>query len=82
MPDTTTTRTWQLTPHTLATIDDQIDQDGIYAKGYWEFVDGKNTVTGLRIGTGETRVVARFGDWITRHPNGRYTVHEQPQPDA
>lgn len=77
-------RTRQLTPHSLRRIDDEIDRDGIYAKGYWETVNGKNTVTGLRIGSGEDRIVARFGDWIIRHPDGRWTVHQQtaPAPDA
>lgn len=69
-------KTWQLTPRSISRIDDVLDRDGIYAKGYWQEVDGKLTVVGLRIGTGETRVVARFGDWIVRHPDGRFTVHK------
>lgn len=68
-------KTWQLTPRDIARIDDEIDRDGIYAKGYWETVNGKLTVTGLRIGTGENRLVARFGDWIIRHPDGHWSVH-------
>jgi len=71
-------RTWQLTRQNIAQIDDEIDKDGIYAKGYWQDVDGKLTVVGLRIGVGETRLVARFGDWIARHPDGRWTVHKAP----
>ncbi len=71
-------RTWQLTPRTLARIDDDIDQYGVYAKGYWEQVDGKLTVTGLRVGAGPDRVVAHFGDWIVRHPDGRWSVHPAP----
>ncbi|MEU6054186.1 hypothetical protein ABZ829_27670 [Streptomyces xanthochromogenes] len=69
-------QTWQLTRNNFNQIDDAIDRDGIYAKGYWEDVDGKLTVTGLRIGTGETRLLARFGDSITRHPDGRWTVRK------
>ena len=65
---------WQLTWDNLAEIDDQVDADDVYAKGYWENVDGKLVVTGLRIGTGETRIVARFGDTIIRHAAGRYSV--------
>ncbi|MER5843236.1 hypothetical protein ABT099_23650 [Streptomyces prasinus] len=71
-------RTWQLTRRNIAEIDDAVDRDGIYAKGYWQDVDGKLTVVGLRIGTGETRIVARFGDWIIRHPDGRWSVHKAP----
>ncbi|MFF1604183.1 hypothetical protein ACFVYV_43355 [Streptomyces mirabilis] len=68
-------RTWRLTRRSIGRIDDEIDKDGIYAKGYWETVDSKLIVTGLRIGTGPDRLVARFGDWIIRHPDGRWTVH-------
>ncbi|MFB6665881.1 hypothetical protein [Streptomyces parvus] len=68
-------RTWKLARHNIGTIDDAVDKDGIYAKGYWENVDGKTTVTGLRIGTGETRIVAKFGTWIVRHPNGQWAIH-------
>ncbi|MFE9461639.1 hypothetical protein [Streptomyces californicus] len=68
-------RTWKLTPHNIGIIDDAVDKDGIYAKGYWENIDGETTVTGLRIGTGETRIVAKFGDWIVRHPNGQWALH-------
>lgn len=71
-------KTWQLTPRSLNRIDDEIDRDGIYAKGYWENVNDKLTVTGLRIGTYETRTVAKFGDWIIRHPDGRWSVHTAP----
>lgn len=67
-------QTWQLTRENLTEIDDAIDADGIYAKGYWEAVGGKTVVTGLRIGTGESRLVARFGDSITRHSRRRWSV--------
>ncbi|PBC72328.1 MULTISPECIES: hypothetical protein [unclassified Streptomyces] len=68
---------WQLSRYNLNQIDDQIDRDGIYAKGYWQTVDGNLQVVGLRIGTGETRqprIVAKFGDTILRHPDGTYSV--------
>jgi hypothetical protein len=68
-------KTWQLTPHNINQVDDAIDEDGIYAKGYFEAVDGKTACVGLRIGTGDTRLVARYGDWIIRHPDGRWAVH-------
>jgi len=75
----TTAQTWQLTRDNIAAIDDQIDADGIYAKGYWQEVDGKLTVVGLRIGTGESRQVAYWGDTITRHRRGRWTVTKAQQ---
>ncbi len=66
--------TWVLTRENLNEIDDRTDADGLYAKGYWEQVDGKLAVTGLRIGTGESRVVACFGDTVVRSPRGRWSV--------
>lgn len=72
-------RTWELTRRTIASVDNDIDQYGVFAKGYWQEVDGKLQVVGLRIGTGETRVVAYFGDWIIRHPDGKFAVHSAPK---
>lgn len=72
---TQSTTEWQLSRHNLSQIDDQIDSDGIFAKGFWEFVDGSLVVTGLRIGSGYTdRLVAKFGDFIIRDANGTYSV--------
>ena len=65
-----------LTPENLNRFDDWIDMLGIYAKGYWETVDGKLAVTGLRIGTGPDRVVAKFGDTIIRHEDGHFSVRQ------
>ena len=48
--------------------------DGVYAKGYWQPVDGKTTVVGLRIGAGRDRIVAHFGDHVIRRPDGAYSV--------
>jgi hypothetical protein len=73
-------KTWQLTPRNIAAIDDLVDHDGHYAKGYFESVDGKTTCVGLRIGSGEHRIVARYGDHLVRRPDGTWTVHEAPQP--
>jgi hypothetical protein len=73
-------KTWQLTPRNIAWIDDLVDHDGHYAKGYFESVDGKTTCVGLRIGSGESRIVARYGDHLVRRPDGTWTVHETPQP--
>lgn len=73
-------RTWQLTPRSINRIDDEVDRDGIYAKGYfeWDADNSKTVCVGLRIGTGETRIVARYGDHVVRHPDGTWAVHTQP----
>ncbi|MFG2372590.1 hypothetical protein ACGFY9_14065 [Streptomyces sp. NPDC048504] len=72
--------TWEVTERSISRVDHDIDQLGVYAKGYWEWDDtGKKTiVVGLRVGAGEDRVVARFGDWLIRHPDGTFTVHAAP----
>jgi hypothetical protein len=71
-------KTWEITPRSISRVDSDVDRLGVYAKGYWQEVDGKLAVVGLRIGTGETRVVAKFGDWLIRHPDGTFTVHTAP----
>ncbi len=68
-------RAWFLTERNIGSVDHEADKLGVYAKGYWQQVDGKLTVVGLRVGTGESRVVARFGDWIAVSPNGSWAVH-------
>lgn len=65
-----------LTKENLNRFDDWLDKLGIYAKGYWEDVDGKLAVTGLRIGSGQDRVVAKFGDTIIRLADGSFTVRQ------
>jgi hypothetical protein len=72
-------RTWELTPRSIARVDNDVDQYRVFAKGYWQEVDGKLQVVGLRIGADEGRVVAYFGDWIIRHPDGGFTVHAAPK---
>ncbi|MGW3400753.1 hypothetical protein [Streptomyces zhihengii] len=72
-------KTFHLTLRTIARIDNLVDRDGHYAKGYFEAVDGKTTCVGLRIGTGEDRIVARYGDHLVRHPDGTWTVHQAPE---
>ncbi|BCK73955.1 hypothetical protein Srufu_079080 (plasmid) [Streptomyces libani subsp. rufus] len=74
-----TTTQWQLSRYNLNQIDDQLDADGVYAKGYWECIEGRMTVTGLRIGGdgpeyGHGKLVAKLGDTITRHAKGKYSV--------
>lgn len=71
-------RTWQLTPRNIAAVDDVVDRDGIYAKGYFESDGTKTVCVGLRIGTGETRIVARFGDHVIRDRDGRWSVRHAP----
>ena len=73
-------RTWRLTPRSITAVDDEVDRDGIYAKGYFESDGTKTVCVGLRIGTGETRIVARYGDHVIRHPDGRWSVHAAPLP--
>ncbi|MCQ8831853.1 hypothetical protein [Streptomyces malaysiensis] len=74
-PDATEVERRLLTRKNLPAIDDWLDQVGVFAKGYWEDVDGKLTVTGLRIGSDyQNRIVAKFGDTIVRHTDGTHTV--------
>ncbi|MFF7335375.1 hypothetical protein [Streptomyces sp. NPDC008150] len=74
-------KTWQLTPRNIARIDNEVDRDGHYAKGYyaWDLTTEKTICVGLRIGTGESRIVARYGDHLIRHPDGTWTVHPARQ---
>lgn len=71
-------RTWLLTPRNITAVDDEVDRDRIYAKGYWEWDGDKTVCVGLRIGTGEDRIVARYGDHVVRHPDGTWSVHKAP----
>jgi hypothetical protein len=72
--------TWEVTERSISRVDDELDRLGVYAKGYWEFdkTSRKTVVVGLRVGSGETRVVARFGDWLIHHPDGHFTIHQAP----
>jgi hypothetical protein len=64
-----------LTVENLPRFDDWLDKLDVFAKGYWETVDGKLAVTGLRIGSDYAdRVVARFGDTIIWQADGSFTV--------
>jgi len=66
---------WELTRESLTGIDDAVDRDGIFAKGYYQPVDGRTAVVGLRIGADyNDRVVAKFGDHVIRRPDGTYSV--------
>jgi hypothetical protein len=63
-----------LTPQTIAAVDEWLDGAGVFAKGYWQYVDGKLVTVGLRIGQDWNKVVAFFGDTVVRHENGTHTV--------
>jgi hypothetical protein len=63
-----------LTPKTIAAVDQWLDEADVFAKGYWQYVDGKLTTVGLRIGQDWDKVVAFFGDTIVRHEDGSHTV--------
>jgi hypothetical protein len=71
-------RTWQLTERSYPRVDHEIDRLGVFAKQFTEMVDGKVTTVGMRIGVKPGHVVACFGDWIIRHPDGRWSVHPAP----
>lgn len=72
-------RTWQLTPDSHGRIDHDIDQYGVFAKGYFAAGDdGRLECVGLRIGQRPGHVIAFYGDWIIRHPDGGFTVHKAP----
>lgn len=71
-------KTWHLYRRDLYEIDGELDDLGVFTKGYFETVDGELKLTGLRIGEKPGHVVARFGDWIIRHPDGQWTVHHAP----
>lgn len=70
--------TWQLTPRSYGQIDRQLDKAGVFAKQFTEWIDDRVTTVGMRIGVKPGHVVARFGDWIIRHPDGGFTVHPAP----
>lgn len=74
-------RTWEITPRSFGRVAGELDRmrPWVFTKGYWQEVDGKLTVVGLRVGTGEDRVVALWGDWLIRQPDGTWTVHKAPQ---
>ncbi|MFJ3601838.1 hypothetical protein ACIPVA_03485 [Streptomyces anulatus] len=78
--DKTCVRCWVLTPSNLYSVDTWLDNAGVFAKQFWEYVDGENIVTGLRIGQGESRVVAKFGNTVVRHYGGRHSVRSIQEP--
>jgi hypothetical protein len=75
-------RTWQLTPQSFLRVMDEIDRlrPWVFTKGYTRGVGPMQRLTtvGLRVGQRPDHVVAFWGDWIIRHPNGTFTVHKAP----
>jgi hypothetical protein len=74
--------TWQVTRRSYALVASVLDRDAVFTKGYWETVDGELTIVGLRVGEKPGHVVARFDDWLVRHPDGGFTVHAAPASKA
>lgn len=72
--------TWELTPRSYARVAHEIDRlkPWVFTKGYWQNVNGELQIVGLRVGQYPDHVVAFWGDWIVRHPDGRFTVHKAP----
>lgn len=77
-------KTWRLTERSFNRVAHEIDRlrPWVFTKGYWQTVDKELQVVGLRVGQYPDHVVAYFGDWIIRHPDGRFTVHPSPRPAA
>lgn len=61
-----------LTTETLPAVDNWVDGHGDFAKSYTEFVNGELVTTGLRIGGGRGRLIARFGEAVVRRADGTY----------
>ncbi|MFF1348451.1 hypothetical protein ACFVZJ_21150 [Streptomyces sp. NPDC058322] len=78
--DTSCARCRTLTPSNLYDVDTWLDNANVFAKQYREQVDGELVITGLRIGQGENRVIAMFGNTIVRHYDGRHTVRPTEHP--
>lgn len=74
--------TWHVTERTVFAVDRELDRLNVFAKGYFQEVDGKITAVGHRVGSGPGRVVAYWGDWLIRHPDGAFTVHAAPAIDG
>ena len=76
-------KTWELTPRSYSRVAHEIDRlrPWVFTKNYTAAgQDGRLEVVGLRIGERPHHVVAYWGDWIIRHPDGHFTIHKAPQP--
>jgi len=81
-PDAKPVAERQLTPDNIEEVDNWLDRADQFAKPYWETVDGRLTVTGLRIGHRPHHVVAKFGDTIVRLADGTHTVRHDSEAGA
>jgi hypothetical protein len=74
-------RTWRVTERSISRVAHEIDQlrPWVFTKGYWQEVDGKLQVVGLRVGQYPDHAVAFYGDWLIRQPDGTWTVHKAPE---
>ncbi len=70
--------TWLITPETVADVDNQLDREyrDVFVKTYWQYVDGRNQVVGLRVGQDLGKVVALFGDTLVRSVDGEWSVRK------
>ncbi|WP_405944692.1 hypothetical protein [Streptomyces sp. NBC_00932] len=78
--DTSCVRCRALTPANLYEVDTWLDNAGVFAKQFWETIDGELVITGLRIGADQNRIVAKFGNTIVRHYGGSHTVRPTEYP--
>ncbi|MEU8623229.1 hypothetical protein [Streptomyces sp. NPDC048669] len=78
--DTSCVRCRTLTPANLYEVDTWLDNRNVFTKQFTESVDGELIVTGLRIGERPNHVVAKFGNTIVRHYDGRHTVRPTDHP--
>jgi len=78
--DTSCVRCRVLTPSNLYGVDTWLDKAGVFAKQFREYDEGELVITGLRIGHGEDRIVAKFGNTIVRHYDGSHTVRPTEHP--
>ena len=77
-------KTWRLTERSYPRVDHELDRLDVFTKQYteWDEIDGRIVTVGMRIGAKPGHVVAHFGDWIVRHPDGGFTVHAVPATEA
>jgi len=78
--DTSCIRCQVLTPANLYRVDTWLDNAGVFTKQYRENVAGELIITGLRIGHRPNHAIAKFGNTIVRHYDGRHTVRPTTHP--
>lgn len=73
--------TWQILRRDLAELADSLKGTGVDVTAVTEDSPDGMQFIGVRVGV-PPGVVARFGDWIIRHPDGGFTVHKAPATEA